>query len=265
MKVVTLISVLILIAGVMVIFLPEILCITQPTHTMGSGLHQIGNIFASLGMAEVAAAAYDSSLSIEPDNYNSLINKGDVLASSGRHLEALTTYTHALDENPDNIAVMKKKSDVLKNLGRDEESHALLLDIARTSPSQQSDHLEIVRSSMLTGNYPEAVNKIEDLLTTYPNDPNLYEMKGDALIALAKTDTILQDQLKDLQSGGTKTGDPVLKNTLSRNQAFSDGIASYRKVILLDPMRSTAISEKMFNTFQGFGIIVESETLLQDL
>ena len=262
MKVVTVIAVLILIAGVMVIFLPEIIRMTHPTHSMSSELNQIGSVFASAGSPEVASMAYDSALSLEPDNFDSLMNKGDVLTSSGKHLEALTVYSKALNKKPDSVAVMKKKSDVLKTLGRIDESNALLMNIVHTHSSDQSDQLTIAKSSMLTGDYQGAIEKIDSLLKEQPNNSNLWEMRGDALFSLVSKDKALKDQLKELNTGNGKNSETVLKNTLNNNQAFSEGIASYQKVLLLDPMRSTAIGEKMLINFKNFDINIEPDELL---
>ncbi|NLW76771.1 MAG: hypothetical protein GXY18_10165, partial [Methanomicrobiales archaeon] len=122
MKVITLIAIFILITGALVIFLPEIAGMNQPAEFLSSSLNQVGDLSAQVGIKDVASLAYDTSLSIKPDNYDSLEEKGDILASSGKHLEALTVYTKTLEQNPNNLAVMKKKSDVLKTLGRTEES-----------------------------------------------------------------------------------------------------------------------------------------------
>ena len=264
MKVVTLIAVLILIAGVMVIFLPEIIILShEPTHSISSGLKQGGNIIASAGSPDVACMVYDSSLMVEPDNVDTLVDKGDALASSGKHLEALAVYSKSLQQKPDSVAVMKKKSDVLNTLGRTGESQALLMNIARAHPVDESDQLTIIKSSMLTGDYQGAVERIDLLLKNQPYNADLWEMRGDALFSRVIKDASLKEELKSLQGGSGKTSDTVVINALNRNQAFSEGITSYRQVLLLNPMRSTAIGEKMLQNFQNFDLNIGPDEVLR--
>lgn len=262
MKVITLIALLVLIIGVTVIFLPEIIRITQPTHSLSSGLNKIGDLFVSADLPDIADKVYDTSLRVEPGNFESFVDKGDLFRSLGKNSDALTFYSRSLMLNPESISVLKKKSDLLQTLGRTDEAHLILENIARLQPGNPSDQLTVIHSLMSSGNYKEATNKIDDLLKTQPDNADFWEIRGDALFALATTDTTLTDQLGSLQQKNGKTPDVVLKSTLTRNQAFSDGIESYRKVLLLDPLRSPEIGEKLANTAQGFGIIMKSDELL---
>lgn len=264
MKVVTLLAVMILITGVMVIYLPDMIRITQPTHTISSGLTKVGNIFRSVHLPDIAEKIYDSSLSIDPGNFDTLVDKGDFLTAQGKDIEALTSYSRSLSLKPDSISLMKKKSDVLKRLGRTDEATTLLKSIASVQPENPSDQLTIVHSLMDAGNYREAVDKTDEILKNQPNNADLWETRGDILLALATTDTTLNDQLKNLQTNG-KSSDTTVKSTLTRNQAYMDGISSYRKAILLDPLRSSEIGEKMVNSAQGFGIIMKSGDLLNEV
>ena len=261
MKVITLIAIFILITGALVIFLPEIAGMNQPAEFLSSSLNQVGDLSAQVGIKDVASLAYDTSLSIKPDNYDSLEEKGDILASSGKHLEALTVYTKTLEQNPNNLAVMKKKSDVLKTLGRTEESRDLLLKIAYAQPADMSDQLTIVQSSISSGQYTQAIHKTDEILKNQPNNPDVWELRGDAYIGLATANSSLMNQLSVLQTGSRADSDDV-HDVLNKNQAFSDGIQSYRQELELDPMRSTDLSQKIFTNLQGFDIMIQSGDLL---
>ena len=264
MKVVTLIAVLILIAGVMVIFLPELIMYShQSTHSISIGLNHGGNIIASAGSPDAASILYDGSLAIEPENFDAVVSKGDALASSGKHLEALDMYSKSLTMKPDSVAVMKKKSDILKTLGRTTESQTLLMNIAQAHPGDPSDQMTVLKSSLLTGNYRDAVKKVDELLKTQPNNAELWEIRGDALFGLVSKDTSLKEELKDLQTKKGSSSEKTVISALQRNQAFSEGINSYRQALLLSPMRSTAIGNKMLGNFQNFDISISPEALLQ--
>ena len=264
MKVVTLIAALILIAGALVTFVPLLLEITQPTHSLSAGFNQMGDLFASTGLYSVAEAAYDGSLELESDNIDSLTDKADILVSSGKNLEALTLYSKVLNKTPDSISVTSKKLKLLKSMGKTEESKALQMKMASTSTSDPSDQMLVIRSLIASGNYTIALEKIDGLIKTQPNSANLWEMRGDAFFGMANSDQFLKNQMTSLETKGGLSSETA-QNILKKNQAISEGVTSYRQALLYNPMQSAAISEKMFRGFNGFGVVIEMDEIMHDL
>ncbi|HWQ66030.1 MAG TPA: tetratricopeptide repeat protein [Methanospirillum sp.] len=266
MKIIHILAYGILFTGILVIFLPEIVSLISSGSLIGGATTQLGDAFAVAGNEDLACICYDTSLGATPGNSEILMKKGDVLYKSGKPLEALSTYTQGIDRNPDNVVAMKKKADLLKSLGRGTEATDAFSKITTMVPKNSDEQMIVASAGIESGKYNTALDQIDIMLKANPKNPDLWEMRGDALLDYSQTDTTLKQNLREV-TGGTEghMKDPAVKEILAKSSTITEGVQSYRNAMMLDPMRTPTISTKIFEKTKGLGVIADSQDVMSEL
>jgi len=69
--------------------------------------NRLGRIYAEQNKSDAALSSYDEAITLNPDNFNALSNKGVLLAGLGQKDEAIASYRKAVSKNPqDGLTVL---------------------------------------------------------------------------------------------------------------------------------------------------------------
>jgi hypothetical protein len=132
---------------------------------------------------------YDQSLLKEPNNVDTLTNKGSALAKMGLYEEAIKYYNSALAVNPTNYFTLNNKANALANLGNFQEAFSLYkkaLDVDGDNP-------------IVLQNLEKALDKSITL-----------QMKNEQIIL--KNDTLAQDSIMESEKNLIKTSNQQTEN-----------------------------------------------------
>lgn len=132
---------------------------------------------------------YDQSLLKEPNNVDTLTNKGSALAKMGLYEEAIKYYNSALAVNPTNYFTLNNKANALANLGNFQEAFSLYkkaLDVGGDNP-------------IVLQNLEKALDKSITL-----------QMKNEPIIL--KNDTLAQDSIMESEKNLIKTSNQQTEN-----------------------------------------------------
>lgn len=132
---------------------------------------------------------YDQSLLKEPNNVDTLTNKGSALAKMGLYEEAIKYYNSALAVNPTNYFTLNNKANALANLGNFQEAFSLYkkaLDVGGDNP-------------IVLQNLEKALDKSITL-----------QMKNEPIIL--KNDTLPQDSIMESEKNLIKTSNQQTEN-----------------------------------------------------
>lgn len=132
---------------------------------------------------------YDQSLFKDPNNVDTLTNKGSALAKMGLYEEAIKYYNSALAVNPTNYFTLNNKANALANLGNFQEAFSLYkkaLDVGGDNP-------------IVLQNLEKALDKSITL-----------QMKNEAIIL--KNDTLPQDSIMESEKNLIKTSNQQTEN-----------------------------------------------------
>ena len=132
---------------------------------------------------------YDQSLLKDPNNVDTLTNKGSALAKMGLYEEAIKYYNSALAVNPTNYFTLNNKANALANLGNFQEAFSLYkkaLDVGGDNP-------------IVLQNLEKALDKSITL-----------QMKNEPIIL--KNDTLAQDSIMESEKNLIKTSNQQTEN-----------------------------------------------------
>jgi tetratricopeptide (TPR) repeat protein len=132
---------------------------------------------------------YDQSLLKEPNNVDTLTNKGSALAKMGLYEEAIKYYNSALTVNPTNYFTLNNKANALANLGNFQEAFSLYkkaLDVDGDNP-------------IVLQNLEKALDKSITL-----------QMKNEPIIL--KNDTLPRDSIMESEKNLIKTSNQQTEN-----------------------------------------------------
>lgn len=168
-----------------------------------------GNVRISLGNFEGAKADFDKAISMEPDNYDMLIEIYEVLNHAG-YKEAGREYLQtALDAGKDMDKFVSGK--IYYYLGEYEKAY-LALEEAKSEGGEES-YLYLGRSYEATGDYNYAANVYNSYLSIHDGSAELYNQLG--LCEMARGD--YRKALEAFQAG-MQLEDTSILQTLSFNE-----------------------------------------------
>ena len=176
-------------------------------NTEGDSLFDAGRYSEALG-------AFNSSLSINPNDANVWYNKGITLARLGRYSEALDAFNSSLSITPNDADSLYEKGFALDYLGRYSEALDAFNSSLSITPNNANawnnkgyalDHL---------GRYSEALDAFNISLSITPNDANAWNNKGYALDHLGRYQDALNAYNKALSIDPNYAIAQVNKNNL---------------------------------------------------
>ncbi|ABS56881.1 protein kinase [Methanoregula boonei 6A8] len=132
--------------------------------------------------------AFECSILLEPENIQSLVNKGDFLAELGRFDEAVSAYARALELSPNDARVWNNKGTLLARCGRLKEAVSAYSRGLELSPGDARawNNKGVLLAEL--GRLEEAVTAYTRALELAPADVKIWNNKGDALAELGRFD-----------------------------------------------------------------------------
>jgi tetratricopeptide (TPR) repeat protein len=192
---------------------------------------------------QAALAAYNRTLALQPDDPNTLNNRGIILLRLGRYDEALADFNRALALRPDNLEILNNRGAALGKLGRYQEA---LADHNR-SLALRPDYPEALtnRGAVLgnLGRHQEALADLNRVLALQPDDPEALHNRGITLGRMGRHDEALVDYNRAL---ALRPDDPdtlyIRGMTLGQMGRNEEALADFNRTLALRPDNPDALS-----------------------
>jgi tetratricopeptide (TPR) repeat protein len=175
-----------------------------------------GNALFKLGNYDDSLSTYDLTLEIHPDHFEALTNKAYVLHNLLKFEEALEYYDRSLSIDPNNLGLLNNREAALKHLG--------IVDVVDSSVATSPTVLESDKDN-------ESANQVSSDEKTELTGTN----GGGCLIATATYGTEMAPQvqklreLRDNKLMHTESGSSFIGTFNSLYYSFSPAVADYER------------------------------------
>jgi tetratricopeptide (TPR) repeat protein len=162
-------------------------------------LNNRGITFRRLERYDEALADYNRALELTPNAPDTLNNRGAALAYLARYEEALADFNRSLDLRPDDPTTLSNRGAALDDLGRYDEALAdynRSLEVRSDDP-QTLNNRGIALSHL--GHHEEALADYNRALEVRPDDPQTLTNRGLALAHLERYEEALADYNRSLE------------------------------------------------------------------
>jgi tetratricopeptide (TPR) repeat protein len=179
------------------------------------------------GNFEEAAQVYDELLAVDPQYVDGWIGKGMALFFSGSYSESIKFFDEALKLDPENLNALDFQKQALDLMNTE--------NIVQQSESEDGWN-ETDESLSADGNYAEALEVLDQTLSSNPDDAVSWFMRGNALLGLERYEEALESFTQAV------TLDPSFVNAwinkgsvLNQLKEYSQAVLAFEQAILLDP------------------------------
>ena len=190
----------------------------------------------SLGRHEEALAAFDKILQGEPDDVQTLYNRGVVLSALGREEDAVTSYNRALEVNPHHAQSRLNRAIASAKLKRHAEALSDYDKFLRAVPNDADalNNRGITLAEM--GRHDQALTSFERALRVAPHHPDAEHNMARALRklkryeeALAASNRLLAANPRDLLAVKGRG------RTLLEMKMHEEALGVFARVLTMDP------------------------------
>ena len=150
--------------------------------------NNLGLIRQRQGRFDLARAAHEAAVRLEPGYAEGFTNLGVDLAALGHSDEALARYDQALRLRPREAGVHHNKGVLLQRLGRLDEAIAAEREAIRIDPAYADAYDNLGTSLQRAGRIEEAIAAFRDAARLQPANGALYNNLGGALFAAGRLD-----------------------------------------------------------------------------
>ena len=218
----------------------------------------LGFIQSMLGDIDGALRSYDSALAINPNDTDSLVNKGIILNKQKRHYEAIAQYDKALSTNQDCTEAWSNKGVTLDEIREYEEAIAHFDKALSINPSYIEAWLNKGNVFTELKRYEEALDSYDMVLRLDPTYLEGWSNRAEALNLMKRHEESAKSYLKALE--------------VNPNGEYLLGRAHHQMMLNCDWTDYENITEKIFESIlhgekaaEPFGLqgIANSEAVLK--
>ncbi|MBB3194743.1 O-linked N-acetylglucosamine transferase, SPINDLY family protein [Roseateles terrae] len=142
---------------------------------------RLGNLLAGVGHWQDAASCFQRASELSPGDARAAFNWGVALQELGQPVDAIPAFERALNADAQYTAAYLALAQSYQATGVPEAA-LMALDCARQSaPTQARPAVERVRLLLSLGRLPQVLADTQELLTRFPKDVELYNLRGIAL------------------------------------------------------------------------------------
>jgi len=227
----------------------------------------LGKFLTSLGKMDEAAAQFQSSLAINPNDDTALIDLGVVYQKTGRVDDAIIQFQKALAIDPRLVQAIGNLGNTLMQEGRMPEAFAQFQKALAVDPANANAHNDLGGFLSQTGQFDEAISQYEKALELDPNLPGARFSLGNALVQKGRFQEALAQFQKVLETDPANVGaHNNLGGIFLRAGQLDQAMNQYQQVLALDPNSAEAHNNLGFILLQKRQIdqaIAECEKSLQ--
>src|SRR3989440_370950 len=217
-------------------------------------LAELGIAFIAMKHYEDAISTFDQALLLNPDDTQSLLNKGAMLQQLGQHNEALAIYNRLVMTEPkDALGLNLNKGSVLLNLSLYEEAleayEQALANFNQTPPSLYSPFILVSIWSGI-GQTLDKLNRYEEALFAFnkaleidPKNDTVWYHKGHTLLDQDQYADALAVFKETISIDSTKASSWCAKGqALMELGQYEDALAAYNRALEIDPKHEYSLA-----------------------
>ncbi|HEU18602.1 MAG TPA: tetratricopeptide repeat protein [Deltaproteobacteria bacterium] len=163
----------------------------DPGHPVA--VYYSGNLCLMQGKIDEAETAYKRVIAVSPDFPAALAGLGRVAVRHNQRAEAVSWYEKALDKEPGNLSYRRELINIHKSLGRKDAADNEMKLALYYMPGVRESRLKQGMQLLMQGEYSEAVNHADMMLSIYKDIPEALYIKAAAQINLNKTDPAVKN------------------------------------------------------------------------
>ncbi|MBD2497923.1 tetratricopeptide repeat protein [Nostoc sp. FACHB-280] len=155
-----------------------------------------GNIYLKMGRWEAAISDYFKAIELSPPYSEVWTNLGQCYRQMGQMTAAIHVYSTALDLNPNQDLALIGRAQAYESL---EQFEAALADYSAALILNPNQPLLLANCAVLnysSGHYQEALSNLNQAIALSPTNPDLYQNRAVVLAAMSS----LNDAIYDLQT-----------------------------------------------------------------
>ena len=151
-------------------------------HTLGTALHQMGEV-------EAAIAEFEGVVRLSPSHSRASFSLGVIFASTGRYEDAHARFAQAVQHEPDYIQAHLGLADVLQAMRRPDEAISHYRNVVTVDPRQLESWISGANTLIELERYQEADRWLVEARKVHPELPELLALQEtvQAIVALRRT------------------------------------------------------------------------------
>jgi tetratricopeptide (TPR) repeat protein len=145
----------------------------------------LGTVYNMSRKADSAEAVFTKILDIDSTDINALFNLGQ-LYESKEPLKALSSYNKILDITGSEWNVLLKVAEINERLGKVDETIQTVEELIELNPSNLQLQKLLIESYIKNNKLDKALTLADDVIEIFPDDINVIELRGNALVKMKK-------------------------------------------------------------------------------
>ena len=200
---------------------------------------QLGMHYQANGDYASAKEVYLREVGKNPMNPDAHFYLGSLYADLGEYQKAKYSFEEALYHDPNHQATIDAMSMFVSTSDQKQLSRDVLGYSSRKNPEGPAQRINIIRETMATGNYIEALNMAEEAFERYPKHTSFIQLVGENQLKLGRP----EDAKRSFQRAIKLNPKDVQPHLSLADLYFDQGrfvyaALSYRDVVYLDPDNS---------------------------
>lgn len=212
-------------------------------------LYLLANIYSASRLEDSSIAVYEKIISKDSTNYAALFQLAQ-LNEKRRPNYSLTIYKKLIDSIGPEWNVLIKIIDLNERLGNVDATVETFEELLKLNPSDERLQKVLIESYIKTKKYDKAKNLIDEALLSFPDDLNLYEMKGNLFLQTNDWANAFEQYKKLINSNEISFENKIGVGSLFLNFVEKDSInLLYAKEIFSELIKDT--NDWQINAYLG--------------
>jgi len=197
------------------------------------------SIYSSSHLEDSAAAVYDKIIRIDSTNVTAYYNLAQLIETKKPSL-AISYYKKILDMIGPEWSVLVRIADLNERMGNVKETISTVEELIRLNPSDLLLQKLLIESYLKTKDYEKALSKVNESLTSFPDDENLIDLKGKIFIQQDKWEDASKEYMRLIKSKNISIEEKLKIGTSFYSQSEKDSTnLNIAKQIFLEVSRDT--------------------------
>ncbi len=197
------------------------------------------SIYSSSHLEDSAATVYSKIIQLDSTNVTAYYNLAQLIESKKPSI-AILHYKKILDMIGPEWSVLVRIADINERMGNIKETISTVEELIKLNPSDLLLQKLLIESYLKTKDYEKALSKVNESLTSFPDDESLIDLKGRIFIQQGKWEDASNEYMKLVKSRKISIEDKLRIGTSFYFQSEKDSTnLNIAKQIFLEVSRDT--------------------------
>lgn len=196
-------------------------------------------IYSSSHLEDSAAVVYSKIIQLDSTNVTAYYNLAQLMETK-KPTVALSYYKKIIEMIGPEWSVLVRIADINERMGNIKETIITVEELIKLNPSDLMLQKLLIESYFKTKDYEKALSKLNESLTSYPDDESLIDLKGKIFIQQGKWEDASKEYIKLVKSKKISIEDKLKIGTSFYSQSEKDSTnLNIAKQIFLEVSKDT--------------------------